>query len=347
MNENCKILAEAIAWLDEGHEVALATVVSTWGSSPRPTGSRLAVDEVGRFIGSVSGGCVEGAVLEAAEEVIQSGSPTLLEFGVSNEEAWKVGLACGGTVRIFVERLSDRDLFRTILDGIGSGNTAASITSLDSGLRGRFDLEGGLKEFELSADSSCAIQTARIAGEEAVVETPSGKFFLEFWRPPLRLAIIGAVHIAQGLAAIASAAGYEITIIDPRTAFATQQRFVGYALVTDWPDEALAKLDLNECSAVVALTHDPKIDDPALTAALRSPAFYIGALGSRKTAERRRERLRVLGFEDSELSRIKGPAGLRIGAVTPAEIAVSIVAEMTVVLRMDRIPSRGAVANEI
>jgi xanthine dehydrogenase accessory factor len=345
MTENSEIMAEAIAWREKGLDVALATVVSTWGSSPRPIGSRLAVDGAGRFIGSVSGGCVEGAVLETAEDVMQSGLPTLLVFGVSDEKAWSVGLACGGVISIFVEKFSDPDRFKTILNRMDEGQSTTLITSLDTGKRS--DPDGRLEAFDLSEESAAALYAAQFSGKEGLVETASGNFFVEVWRPSLRLVIVGAVHIAQPLAAIAGLAGYDVTIIDPRTAFATKERFASVTLMTEWPDHALKKLNLNERSAVVALTHDPKIDDPALTTALRSPVFYIGALGSRKTAEKRRERFRALGFAEEALSRIRGPAGINIGAVTPAEIAISILAEMTATLRKERVAAKVSAVNEV
>jgi xanthine dehydrogenase accessory factor len=344
MNSNNEILSEAIAWSENGHSVVVATVVSTWGSSPRPTGSRLAADETGRFIGSVSGGCVEGAVLEAAAEVIETGQPILLKFGVADETAWSVGLACGGTVQIFVELFVHSALFKQIFDRVREGRTETLVVSLLTGARYRFDSDGRLPGLALGPAVHEIVASSRQGGEDHIVETEAGPFFIEFWRPSLRLAIIGAVHIAQALAAIASTAGYDVTIIDPRTAFATSQRFGEIKLVTEWPDTALADFGLDQRSAIVALTHDPKIDDPALILALGSEAFYIGALGSRKTAEKRRERFRAQGIAAHALSRIHGPAGFSIGAETPAEIAISIMAEITAALHSDRLAARRSAA---
>jgi len=332
MNDNRQVITEALSWLEGGHSVVLATVVSTWGSSPRPRGSRLVVDEDGRFIGSVSGGCVEGEVLLAAEEIMETDTPRILEFGVSDEKAISVGLACGGTIRVFVQKLKDPEQFKNILERMSSGRSTALATSLISGKSCEIDGIDGLSELELSESTNKFILDAAAANKEGVIETPQGEFFIELWHPPLRLAIIGAVHIAQALAVIASTAGYEVTVIDPRGAFATSQRFSSVELITDWPDKALESFELNERSALVALTHDPKIDDPALLASLHSQAFYIGALGSLRTAEKRKERFRALGIKDEVLSRINGPVGLKIGAVTPGEIAISIMAEMTAVL---------------
>lgn len=327
-----EIIATALDWARSGKRVALATVIATWGSSPRATGSRLAVDQDGRFIGSVSGGCVEGEILATAEEVIASGRAALREFGVSNEKAWSVGLACGGAIRIFVERIEECDFLQSLIEDASAGRDAATIVALDSGERIRFDTD--LLPEAWDDLTRHALSTAAEKGNDALVETPRGLFFIELWRAPLRLAIVGAVHIAQALAPIATLAGYQVTLIDPRRAFADAARFPGVKLLAAWPDEALPDFRLDSRTALVALSHEPRIDDPALIAALRSPAFYIGALGSRGSAEKRRDRLRVQGVADEALARIHGPIGLAIGAATPAEIAIAIAAELTGALRL-------------
>lgn len=327
MDDNGKILAEALAWTKAGRRTALATVVSSWGSSPRGAGSRLAVDADGHFIGSVSGGCVEGEVLASAEEVLASGRPALLEFGVSDERAWSVGLACGGAIRVFVEQVSDLAFFDSIADGLARGEPSVSLVDLASGARTRPDAPA------FDAETMRTIRTAQAGGRDALIETVQGRFFLEFWRPPLRLFIIGAVHIAQALAPIAAAAGYDVVIVDPRDAFATPGRFAGFSLRAEWPEVVFSTLRIDERCALVALSHEPRIDDPGLIAALRGRAFYIGALGSRTTAEKRRDRLRGGGCSEADLARIHGPIGLPIGAANPAEIAIAIAAEMTAALR--------------
>ena len=333
MNDQDDITAEALDWVRRGKRVALATVVATWGSSPRGVGSRLAVDEDGHFIGSVSGGCVEGEILATAAEVIAAGRPALREFGVGNEMAWSVGLACGGAIKVFVERIEGADFLQGLIDGARAGRESVTLVALDSGERHLF-------EPELAAQAAWDDLTRRTLfavarqGKDALVETPLGRFFLEVWRPPLRLAIIGAVHIAQALAPIAALAGYDVTIIDPRSAFADEPRFPGFRMLAAWPGDVLPEFRPDARTALVALSHEPRIDDLALTAALRSPAFYIGALGSNGSAEKRRMRLRAQGFSEGELARIHGPIGLAIGAATPAEIAIAIAAEMTEALRL-------------
>jgi xanthine dehydrogenase accessory factor len=333
MDDRNDILATALDWARRCRRVALATVVETWGSSPRRIGARLAVDEDGLFVGSVSGGCVEGEILATAEEVLATGRPVLRRFGVSNETAWSVGLACGGTIAIFVERIKRVDVLQGLNDGARAGRDAMTLLALDSGERRLLDPEALPDDWdELTSEKVAA---AARQGKEMLIETPRGMFFLEHWRGPLRLVIVGAVDIAQALASIAALAGYDVTIVDPRAAFANPARFPGVRLVAAWPEDALPELGLDSRSALVALSHQPHIDDPALAAALNSAAFYIGALGSRGSADKRRERLRASGFSETALARLHGPVGLAIGAANPAEIAIAIAAEMTGALRLD------------
>jgi xanthine dehydrogenase accessory factor len=338
MSDVAAILTRAAAWRAEGRRVAIATVIQTWGSSPRPVGSKLIVDENANFLGSVSGGCVEGAVIEAALDVLESDRPTLLDFGVADEKAWTVGLSCGGKISILVESFVDAAEVEKALADLRAGREAAFATRLATGERNRLDQIGARDD--LRQDSVEALRGAATEKSNRRVETQDGAFFIEFWRPPLRLVLIGAVHIAQALAPIAEACGYETIIIDPRSAFASPERFPGARLLAEWPDDALPEIGLGAGCALVALTHDPKIDDRALGLALRSEAFYIGALGSRKTADQRSERLRSQGFGADDLARIHGPVGLDIGAVSPAEIALSIMAEITRELRRRASPAR-------
>src|SRR5579875_25413 len=234
------------------------------------------------------------------------------------------------------------ELFKRAVESAAAGRPAALATNLKSGmqciLQGS-DFEGTMKPNEAVA---AAVRQALADDRSTLIETPEGKVFIEVFNPPLRLMVVGAVHIAQPLARIAALAGYAVTVIDPRSAFASTERFPGVELSTEWPDEAMARLKPDRRTAVVTLTHDPKVDDPALIAALRSPAFYIGALGSKKTHAARLKRLAEAGFKDGECARIHGPVGLDIGATSPAEIAVSILAEITATLRADRLKSRQA-----
>ena len=309
----------ALAWHRAGAGAALATVVETWGSAPRQVGSQLAISGTGEIAGSVSGGCVEGAVVAEALDAIPAGRSVLLEYGVSDGDAFAVGLACGGTIRVLVEPVGGA-MPEAVLGDLVAARAArepvAYVTTLEAGT-GRLERGGFAERFRMD----------RSGVEE------DGHSFVAIHNPPLRMLIIGAVHIAQALVPMARIAGYDPVLIDPRESFASAQRFPGETLIHDWPDDGVRGLGLDARTALVLLTHDPKLDDPALEAALRSEVFYIGALGSKRTHAARVGRLRDAGFGDAEIGRIHGPVGLDIGAVGPAEIAVSILAEMTRVLR--------------
>ncbi len=321
--EHDKIPECALAWHNAGRKAALATVVQTWGSAPRPVGSQLAVSGDAEIAGSVSGGCVEGAVVEEALEAMEDGKCRVLEFGVSDDDAFAVGLACGGTIRVLVEPV-----------GIGTGIAAELLTRIVEARAGRqaiglqIDMQSWSRRILQLSDAPDAFTADRSGFLESDISD-----FLWVSNPPLRLAIIGGVHIAQPLCEVASSLGLDVTVIDPRAAFASPARFPDTALVNEWPDAALSELEPDHRTAVVMLTHDPKLDDPALGVALRSDAFYIGALGSRRTHAKRVDRLVEAGFSDADIKRIDAPIGLDIGAASPAEIAVAIAAEMTERLR--------------
>lgn len=331
------VLATAARWLAGRHRVALATVLRTWGSSPCPAGSLLVVNDAGTFEGSVSGGCVETAVIEAARDIMATGVPRVLEFGVTDERAWEVGLACGGSVRILVQALgADGGLSRERLARLQAAREGGTPVVMLTGVP-----NGAVRLFEPGATGKASLAEVEwVAAEQALqddrcdlVTVGGGEVFIQPFLRPLRLVIVGAVHIAQHLAAQAGGCGHAVTLIDPRTTFADPARFPGVDLRTDWPDVALAALQPDRRTAVVVLSHDPKLDDVALAAALRSPACYIGALGSRKNHAARLARLREQGFHDADLARIHGPVGLDIGAASPAEIAIAIMAELIHTLR--------------
>ncbi|MDE4143139.1 XdhC family protein [Phaeobacter gallaeciensis] len=309
----------ALEWHRDGTGAALATVVQTWGSAPRRAGSQLVVGGDGRIEGSVSGGCVESAVVFEALEAIEDGKHRLLEFGVSDDDAFAVGLACGGTIKVLVEPVGGAlpvDLLEELVAARKERIALAYEVDLDSGAR-RLVRDGYAERLRMD----------RSGFEE------DGKTFVAVHNPPLRLIVVGAVHIAQALVPMARIAGYDPVIIDPREAFAAAARFPGETLMDDWPDEAVEKLGLDARTALVLLTHDPKLDDPALEAALGADCFYIGALGSTRTHAKRVDRMVAAGFTAEQIGRIHGPIGLDIGAAGPSEIAVSILAEMTAVLR--------------
>jgi xanthine dehydrogenase accessory factor len=331
-----EVIDDITRWLIEGaSDIVLATVLTTWGSAPRKAGAKMAFTAGGAAIsGSVSGGCVEGAVIEAGGEVLADGRPRLLRFGVADETAWGVGLACGGTIEVLVEQL-DQIAYVAARRWIDAGTSGALLTAIagpDERLGDKAMLEHGRRPVgplasALDADVIALAEAARTAQR---VTTANGiEIFIDPIRPSPSLVIIGGAHIAVALARLAKVVGYRTVVIDPRRAFGSAARFPDVdRLVPAWPDKALAEEPLTAESAVVTLSHDPKIDDPALRAALSSDAFYIGALGSRPTHAARRQRLAALGFSDAQLARIHAPIGLDIGAQTPEEIAVAILAQV-------------------
>ncbi|MGR6328473.1 XdhC family protein [Sphingomonas sp. XXL09] len=299
MAENDSVIAAARSWA--GEPMALATVVSTWGSAPRPRGSHMLVHADGRFEGSVSGGCVESDILQTAAEVIAGAPFQVKTYGVADASAWEVGLPCGGEIAVMVQPVSaagfDPELFDRIGEARDDGRALTVITDLATG-------HSDLRPQE------------------------TGEVFINRYDPPRRLLIVGAVQIAQALAQLSTTLGIETVVIDPRARFLTEERFPGTTLDDRWPDEAVTALNPGPSTAVVTLSHDIKIDDPALIAALASDAPYVGALGSRRSHAARRERLAQAGLSAEQIDRIDGPVGLDIGAIGPSEIALSIAAAM-------------------
>lgn len=310
----------ALDWHRAGRGVAIATVVQTWGSAPRPVGSQLIIDADGAMEGSVSGGCVEGAVITEAIDAVADGKQRVLDFGVSDDEAFAVGLACGGEIKVLVEPVGTAisvELLERLVGARAKFIPAAYVTDLESG-------GSSLQSIDAYPD--------RFRQDRSGVEE-DGRTFVAIHNPPLRMVIVGAVHIAQHLVSMAKACGYQPILIDPRPAFGSQDRFPGETILDEWPDEALRGLKLDARTAVVTLTHDPKLDDPAIVTVLESDAFYLGCLGSTRTHAKRIERLTEVGFDTDALARIHAPVGLDLGGRHPAEIAVSIMAQVTQTLR--------------
>jgi xanthine dehydrogenase accessory factor len=290
-------------WRARGDRVALATVVATRRSAPRPVGSKLAVSERGELLGSVSGGCVESDVAVQAAEVIADGAPRLLTYGIDDEQAWSIGLPCGGEIDVFVERF----------DGELREGPGVTLTVLDG---------------ERAGERRIVPLEAIERGPSRVLELDGETVFADVTAPSPRLVVVGAADTAEALSRAAKALGWRTTVIDPRPALVTRERLPSPdELVTAWPDELEADAD----TAVVVLTHEERLDLPALRAALASTAFYVGAIGSRRTQEKRRARLLEAGIDEEQLERLAGPAGLDLGAHTPAETAVSILAEVLAV----------------
>ena len=315
------LIYEINKWLAKDNKIALATVIKTWGSSPLETGAHMAITSDGEFAGSVSGGCVESAVIDTSSTVIKTGKSVKLHFGVSDESAWEIGLACGGEIDVFVQPLDKVFFFQ--LQSLIKAEKMAWYSIVIGGSEKQL---GHSKIIEGRID-----RTFPFIEQE---ETPKGKItkFINAISPSPTLIIIGGVHIAIKLAQLAKTLEFKTIVIDPRGAFGNSSRFPEIdQMLTTWPQDAFENLKINNSTAIVTLTHDPKIDDPTLVAALNSPAFYVGALGSRKTQKKRHERLRNIGLTKSQLDKIRGPIGLDIRADSPPEIAVSIMAEIVAV----------------
>lgn len=333
-------------WKDEQKKIALATVVRTWGSAPRVVGAKMVVNGDGEFAGSVSGGCVEGAVIEGATGVLRDQQAKLLHFGVADETAWEVGLACGGEIDVFVEPVDDEKMkllqsMRSYTDRRMTFITARVISGSKEQL-GRYLLISGNKEMmgnlheglreQIALQAHTLLKEGTSITKEFLLPNDPIECFFEFHGPSLRLIIVGGVHISIALALQAKSLSYQVFIIDPRSPFGSEERFPDVdGLISDWPDKALLELGLDRYSAVAVLTHDPKLDDPALKVALPSSAFYVGALGSRETQRKRRLRLKDFGLSEEQITKLRGPIGLNLGGRSPEEIALSIMAEVVAV----------------
>lgn len=325
------VLGAARDWLSRDGQVAIATVIDTWGSAPVPVGGQMAIAADGNFQGSVSGGCIEGDVIIEGGEAIADGKPRTLTFGVADETAWRAGLPCGGQVRVLVERLDKDNGGDELLDrAIAARDSRRGLvvkTRLDDASRTLYERS----DANLPEDIATRFRTAK----SQLIEGPDGAVFVQALVPPARIIAIGATHIAQVLAQLAALSGYEIIVIDPRTAFADPARFgaADAKLIAEWPQDVLPKLGLDPYTAVLTLAHVAHIDDEALKLAVRANCLYVSALGSSRNHAKRKERLLAAGITEEEFARIKAPIGLDIGAQTPAEIAVSIMAEVILAVR--------------
>lgn len=334
------VIADIDRWRSENKSIALATVVQTWGSSPRAAGAKMALTPPpgNDIAGSVSGGCVEGAVYEEGVQALETGRARLLHFGVADETAWEVGLACGGSIEVFVQplHLPTYEAVRTVLTEQLPFATTTIVAGPPEAL-GRVSVlrDGGQVIGSLGDWQDAALEVSRAALQvgqsrrQKISETV--EIFVEVTLPPPTLVIVGGVHIAIALTALAKTLGYRTIVVDPRTAFGSEARFPAERadqLIQAWPDEALAQISLTRGTAIAMLTHDPKLDDPALKLALPSPAFYVGALGSPTTQAKRRARLLAEGLTEAQIGRLYGPIGLDLGARSPEEIALAVMAQV-------------------
>lgn len=349
IDDEGKIMRDVIdaikGWHEQGLRMALATVVKVYGSAPRALGSKMVINERGEFAGSVSAGCVEGAVIEEARSIFKGGQPRRLEYGISDELAFSVGLTCGGVIHVFLEKLDwEPDEHhvgvKALVEAVEKDETVARVTALAGPLAGRDCLlrMGGSRQGvlpfgeenetveRLALDRLREQQTERL---EVALASGAQDVWVEVHAPRPVLVVVGGVHLAIPLVDFASKLGFHTVVVDARKAFANRERFPhADEVLIGWPAEVLEGMKLHENTFIAVVSHDDKLDIPALKAALDSPARYVGALGSKKTQERRREELRQMGVTEENLRRIHGPIGMDIGAATPGEIAVAILAEM-------------------
>jgi len=331
-----EVLPQTLEWLANGERVAVATVVRVAESAPRPVGARMIVSSAARMAGSVSGGCVETTVYEELMDVLGGGPPRLLEFGITEDMIWDVGLACGGTIHVFCQEL-DPDFVDALVDQAEGAEPFALATVLSGRATGEVALitAEGVAAGEARravVDAARAMLDGRAERGEVRQVAPGVDVFVEPFLPPPLLLILGGVHVAIPLTRLAKELGFYVVVVDPREKFANLERFPEADEVwVEWPDEALARLEVDEATYVVLLTHDPKIDEPALAAALKTDAAYIGAIGSRGTHAARFERMEKWGVTREQLERVYAPIGLDLGGKSPAETALCIMAEVVAV----------------
>jgi len=333
-------------WVDEGNNFAIATVVNTWRSSPRPAGSSLIISQDQEMIGSVSGGCVERSVLQKGLEVLTTGIPVLTSFGVSDEDAWEVGLSCGGQIEVFVEEFlafspneSDKKVWQALNESLQHKQGAVMITDLTNDGNSHFlvfpdeKLVGSLNDSIVQEGLRCYRER-----KSQTFEVGDKTYFAQVFPPQERMLIIGSAHITSELIALAKLYDFDTTVIDPRDTFAKKTIYQTHPdrILVKWPQEILEDLVMDEDTYAVILSHDPKIDDEALNILLKKEIPYIGVLGSRRTHEKRLSRLKERGFSEQELQRINAPVGIDIKASLPREIALSIMAEIISVKNRER-----------
>ena len=331
MNEYLKVLED---WLANKKNMAFARVIKTWGSSPRPVGSIMLINEDGKMAGSVSGGCVEGAVVKKASEVLQGEQSIKLTYGVSDEDAWSVGLSCGGSIQVFLEQvdLLSSPVWRSLLEHVRNNQSAILISSLEDGANttALITEAGEVLGDPISAPLRNAAQKAYDERTHKSIELEGKEYFIQLFPRKTQLFIIGAAHITIDLVSIASQFGFETVVIDPRGYFAQNTTFVESPsqLIEKYPSEVLGDFPLDAYSFAAILSHDPKIDDNALEILLPSKVAYIGALGSRKTHAKRTARLLEKGVPQEQIDRIKAPIGININARSAREIALAIMAQV-------------------
>ena len=330
------------AWRAEGIDAGRAVVVRTYGSAPRPEGAVLLVASDGRLAGSVSGGCIEGAAAEEIEQARRTGHSRVVRYGISDEQAWSVGLACGGTIDVLIEPRVSPAVIAGARAASGAGRGGVVVTPLPSGegeppapaitIAEDGTASRSLGDRGLDRELVAAASDALARGTSRTLDLGARSHFLEAFPTRARLVVVGATEVAQALTALARPLGFETVVLDGRASFATAERFPDVdRLVVGWPDEVAGEIGLGPNDAVAILSHDPKFDEPAIVEALRRGCRYVGAIGSRRTQAERRARLRAAGIADADLARLRGPVGLDLGGRAPAEVALAILAEIIAV----------------
>lgn len=338
------ILETIREWRAAGQRVALATVISMQGSAPRREGASMAVSDRGDVAGSVSGGCVENDVIAHAQEVLQSGQPRLVRYAISDDAAWDVGLACGGSIEVWIERLDSSQLQAELEIALRQGSLVAQATLIEGAGRQGDKLLVWPTGKTVGSLGDAALERQVLADAREIIEhprfelrqyaEPPARVFIQVPPRPPHLVIFGGVHIAIPLTTFAKALGYRVTVADPRRTFANQERFPhADQIIVEWPQQALQQLKIGPATYCVILTHDPKIDEPALKSLLGQGAAYVGAIGSRKTHAERFARMAEHDVSAGQLAEVYAPVGLNLGAQTPEEIALAIMAEIVAVRR--------------
>ena len=339
-----EIVEDIKKWKSQNKAVAIATIVKANGSPMRPIGSKMAVTTDNQITGSVTGGCIEGAVYDEAQEVITSGKPKMLRYGVVSEERpWEIGLSCGSSLSVFVESLQTeawQQSVNPIMDVLSKNELMACVTLFDGDNAGSKLLvwpdghsQGTLGSPELDKSAQKAAMNQLITRDpKAVKLSEEIEAFVDIYIPPARLIIVGAGHIGIPLVGLAKVLGFRTIVVDPRSAYANRERFPDVdELILEWPSEAIEKLNPDQGTFIAVVSHDDKLDNPALAAALKSKAAYVGVLGTKRNVPKRLDALRELGVTEEQLARLHAPIGLEIGAVQPEEIALSVLAEIVAV----------------
>jgi xanthine dehydrogenase accessory factor len=326
---NLELFKLASQWIKDGHQVIIGTVINTWGSAPRPLGSVIIINQKGDFEGSVSGGCIEATVIHEAIELIATQQSKILSFGVSDDTAWSVGLSCGGNISVHLEPFGN---LNELLKDLLCQTTVPAMLLVRPLIAGsaQIVLQGQLNSIKLPEVELSILETVTKKNQPQLIDTTNNKVFIQPLVADFHIIVVGAVHIAQHLVPLLKSLDFRVTLIDPRTAFANATRFPDVSITHEWPQEILPTLPIDHRTGLVTLTHDPKIDNPAILFFLKTNAFYVGCLGSKKTHGKRVSFLNEEGLSETQIEKISAPVGLDLGGRSPSEIALAIASEIVI-----------------